>query len=325
MKMIIRADDIGFTPVCNIGTFEAIDHELVTSADVMLDSPGTEDALVRLKAYPWLSIGWHMHMWGAPVLPSAQVPSLIEQEGPFAGRFREDLAQAEDVDFKEAVAELRTQINRCIDILGKAPDVGGGGKSNSPWGLACRQVSDEYGIVYNYGSKEGTDPRVQKKITEAREAGEEWALLYPENPRGETRADPRWAHRKIMIADGTYAYIDLLTDSIAEVEATYDPVLYYTEDRAHLLSYPEDAIVQQAWHPGYVDYYVYRLGERARRPRSQQFIVGRTQDVAALCDPRLRAWIKEHKIELVNVRDALYGTREFQNHLRRVGSDLAIL
>mgnify|MGYP001074003272 CR=1 FL=1 len=89
-------------------------------------------------------------------------------------------------------------------------------------------------------------------------------------------------------------------------------------------SYPEDVIITQSWHPGYVDYYVYRLGERGNRARAQQFVVGRVQDVAALCDVRLKNWMKENRIELVNFRDALYGTREYQNHLKLTGSDLAI-
>ena len=58
------------------------------------------------------------------------------------------------------------------------------------------------------------------------------------------------------------------------------------------------------------------------RPRARQFVIGRTQDVAALCDPRLHDWLKDNRIELVNFRDALYGTREYQNHLRNTGSDL---
>ena len=49
MRMIIRADDVGFTDVCNIGTFETMTNGVVTSADVMLESPGTVDALNRLK------------------------------------------------------------------------------------------------------------------------------------------------------------------------------------------------------------------------------------------------------------------------------------
>ena len=57
-KMVVRADDVGYTDVCNIGTFETITNGIVTSADIMLDAPGTEDALKRLKELPWISIGW---------------------------------------------------------------------------------------------------------------------------------------------------------------------------------------------------------------------------------------------------------------------------
>lgn len=47
-------------------------------------------------------------------------------------------------------------------------------------------------------------------------------------------------------------------------------------------------------------------------------------DVHALCSPEVKGWLQEHKIELVNLRDALYGTHEYQNHLRAVGSELYI-
>ena len=98
-KMVIRADDIGMSKVCNIGSFEAIDGGLIGVAAVMMADPGTEDALERLKAYPWISLDWHMHMWGAPVTEARLVPTLVEKSGPFAGRFRTDLTQARDVKF----------------------------------------------------------------------------------------------------------------------------------------------------------------------------------------------------------------------------------
>jgi len=322
-KIIVRADDIGFSNVCNIGTFEAIENGVVTSADVMLDSPGTEDALERLKAYPWISVGWHMHMWGAPVLDPSEVPSLVEKDGEFAGRFRTDLRQATDVDFDEAVRELRAQLDRCVRILGTVPDTGGR-ISDSPWGKACEQVMDDYGLVYGFTSQPATNDAYVQHVNAARKAGEEWATYYPTSGRPARQADEKWASRKIVNAAGTTAYIDLLTDSVSEVEAKYDPVLFYTQDRAGILKYPEDVIITQSWHPGYLDYYVYRVGERVNRARAQQFVVGRVQDVAALCDQRLKTWIKENNIELVNTRDALYGTNEYQNRLNSIGSDLAV-
>lgn len=323
-KMVVRADDIGMSKVCNIGTFEAIEHGVVTAADVMLDSPGTEDALERLKAYPWISVGWHMHMWGAPVSDSQRVPSLIEKDGQFAGRFRTDLSQAADVVFDQALMELRAQLDRCIKILGKVPDTGGNANSKSPWGRAARQVFDEYGLPYNFSSSAPNNEKYLKKVRDAQQAGEEWAKGYSAtgSPDAGAKADEKWASCKILSVAGTQAYGDLLTDSISKVEKEYDPVLFYTEDRAGILKYPDDMILTQAWHPGYVDYYTYRLGERANRARAQQFVVGRTQDVAALCDIRLRNWIKQNRIELVNFHDALYATHEYQSHLRIVGSDL---
>jgi predicted glycoside hydrolase/deacetylase ChbG (UPF0249 family) len=323
-KLIIRADDIGQSVVCNIGSFEALEHGVSTAADVMLDSPGTEDALKRLRRLPWISVGWHMHMWGAPVLGARKVPSLVEHGGQFDGRFRTDLATATNVDPDEAVRELRAQLVRCRRILGRLPDTAGNARSTTIWGTAVRQVLDEFRLPYNFSTNEPTNAAYVQKIRDAQAAGEAWAQYYSAQPSPRQPADPQWIDRKIVNPAGTTAFVDLLTDSISEVEEKYDPVLFYTEDRSGILDYPKDVVTWQAWHPGYVDYYVYRLGERYPRPRAQQFVVGRTQDVAAMTDPRLRTWLKANDIELVNFRDALYGSNDYQRHLRAIHSDLAI-
>jgi predicted glycoside hydrolase/deacetylase ChbG (UPF0249 family) len=324
-KMIIRIDDIGFTDFCNIGSFETIERGYATSADVMLDSPGTVDALRRLRSFPWISVGWHTHMWGTPALEGAKVPSLIEKEGAFKGRFREDLANASDVDFDEARAEQKAQLDRCIQILGRVPDTTSMPNSDSPWACAMKVTINEYAIVCNFSAKKAMDPRVVEKINQGRAKGEQWADLYTINlDATDSLPDAKWAERKILTGDGSLAYIDLYTPSLDEQEEKYDPVLYYTEDRAGILDLPEDVIFSQSWHPGYIDYYVARLGERSRRPRARQFVVCRAKDVYALCSTELHDWIKTNKIELVNFRDALYGSREYQNHLRATGNDLAI-
>lgn len=325
MKMIIRADDVGFSEVCNIGTFETFDRGLSTSADVMLDCPGTEDALRRLRDYPWLSVGWHTHMWGSPILGAAAVPSLTEHGGEFDGRFRTDLHQAQDISYDEAVRELSAQLERCRDILGRYPDTGSTPFGNGVWGKAMLTVQKERGIPTGFARRLPSDSRPAQRILAGRERGEEWAFLYNERGIPAREPDPEWADRKIVVLDGSLPYMDLLTDSISDIENNYDPVLYYTEDRAGILSMPDDVTVEQSWHPGYLDYFVYRLGERMNRPRARQFTVARCQDVAALCDRRLFDWVRAHRIELVNFRDALYGTREYQRHLQAIGSDLCML
>ncbi|SEJ74019.1 Predicted glycoside hydrolase or deacetylase ChbG, UPF0249 family [Sphingobium sp. AP50] len=324
-RMIVRADDVGQSKICNLGTFEAIEHGVVTAADVMLDSPGTEDALERLRAYPWLSVGWHMHMWGAPVLGAKEVPSLVEKGGDFDGRFRLDLQKATDVVHEEAVRELRAQLLRCAKILGRVPDTGGKENVSTVWGRAVKQVVQEFSIAHNFTGSERFDPGYYDKIGQAQARGEEWAKYYSATPPAPLTPDPQWADRKIVAAGSAQAFGDLLTDSIGSVESNYDPVRFYTEDRGGILRYPPDVVTWQAWHPGYIDYYAYRLGERANRPRAQQFVISRVQDVEALTSQRLRDWIKTNRIELINFRDALYGRDEYQNHLKAIGSDLAMI
>ena len=161
--------------------FDAIEAGMITVAAVMLCDPGTEDALERLKAYPWLSIDWHMHMWGSPVADHKLVPSLLEKDknGRFGDRFRTDLATAQDVVFEEAITELRAQLNRCGKILGRVTDTGAEGDDRSPWGRAVHQVTEEFNIVYNFSANEPTPESFVKHIKDAQDRGEQWANYWP--------------------------------------------------------------------------------------------------------------------------------------------------
>lgn len=299
-KIVIRADDVGYTPVNNMGAFEAFDKGIATAADVMLDTPGSIDALERLRDYPWISVGWHTHFWGSPVLGAEKVPSLVDAE---RGHFRKDLLSAEDFEEAELIAEMHAQIELCIGVLGKAPDTSEiliRGAQPTKFAKAKMKTCDEYGIIYDFAS------RVR------------WnGAGFDFGPVGQ-----RWKDRKIFWMEPGPAYAELRSDSIAEI-GKYDPVKYYTEDRGKTALLPSDAITGQAWHPGYVDYYMCREGDHG--PNARKFLECRPLDVHALCSEELKRWVKENRVELMNFRDAMYGTREYQNHLRNIGSELCVL
>jgi len=292
LKIIFRADDVGYTDVHNIGTFEAIEKGVVTAADIMLECPGTVDALKKLKTMPWISVGWHTHFWGSPVLDPKQVPSLVmNDEGRI--RFKKDLSSAKDVVFEEALKEMRAQLDRCVKLLGRAPDTGpGGGRGDSPYGKAMSQVVKEYKIR-NY--------------------------VMPINPGAWAGGAPPAPGQPLS---GRLAVAALNTDSLTDI-MKYDPLMYYLNDTSHILDLPEGSIDVEVWHPGYVDYFVLHMGSSTAK--ANNYLLCRPKDVEALTSPKLKSWIKEHRLELINFRDAMDGTNEYQNHLKAIGSDLCMI
>lgn len=299
--MIVRIDDVGYTPVNNIGLFRVFDQGVGTSADVMLDTPGTKEALELLRGYSWLSIGWHTHFWGSPVLGPDQVPHLIDHE---SGQFRADLNRIrEDADVRAELAkEMEAQIRLCIRILGKAPDTTEIMEpEDTEFFRMKEQTAKRFGIAIHFSSRQRRD--------------REGRLSY-------TKPDPKWEDRKIVWMDPGPAYRELFSDSLEEM-GKYDPVRYYTEDLGKMMDLPEDIVCGQAWHPGYVDDYVAMDGDKG--PKARNFIECRLTDIRALCSRELKDWIIENRIELVSFTDALYGRQDYQNHLLAIGSDLCML
>lgn len=289
MKLIMRADDFGYTEEFNRGTIEAVRNGVITTVDLMLDTPGTLDAMERIKEFPWVSVGWHGgHCWGRPVADPARIPSLLNEEGRFKYWNRPDLKN--DVVYEEALLECRAEIERCIRVLGKAPDCTDI-NSDVTYERARRQACEEYGIPYRYMRKKN------------RRTGEMDLPL------------PKYEHLHIyMPVQHDSCYLDLYADC-PEDRLKYDPVRYYLEDPDELL---KEEMVITAWHPGYLDDYIYQMFPK------NHFHVARVVDIAAMCSPVLKQWIADQKVELINMRDALLGTQEYQNHLRAVKSSMYI-
>lgn len=285
MKLIVRADDFGYTAIYNAGTLRALEDGVVTSLDIMLDTPGTDDALEIAKRFPWVSLGWHAHFWGSPVLGAERVPSMVDERGRFAFGRKPELRSR--VAFGEALAECRAQMERCMLVLGRVPDTAWVRDDGTALEAARRQVCEEYGIAMNFAAK----PDRGGNVVPAEEPWKTLDIYMPNQPAG--------------------YYQVCYEDSYAR-RCEYNPVDYYVSDYDHLL---ERSTVLTAWHPGYLDDYI--MAESRMREC-------RVVDVAALTSSRLKDWIVQEGVELVNTRDALFGTHEYQNHLRAIGSPLYV-
>lgn len=61
MKVIMNADDFGFSKGVNHGILEAFQHGIVTSTSLMTNMPGFENAIELMKQYPdLLKVGIHL-------------------------------------------------------------------------------------------------------------------------------------------------------------------------------------------------------------------------------------------------------------------------
>jgi len=113
-RLIVNADDFGFTSGVNRAIVEAHSHGVVTSATLMANGPAFEEAAQLAKTIPTLSIGCHVLLIdGRPVLGAEQLPSLTS-----AAHFRDGVmtfaarAIAGRLDADEISAEATAQIQK---------------------------------------------------------------------------------------------------------------------------------------------------------------------------------------------------------------------
>lgn len=111
-RLIVNADDFGFTSGVNRAIVEAHRHGVVTSSTLMANGPAFTDAAELTKTVPKLSVGCHIVLTdGQPVLGTKQLPSLTNASGfrdgmmTFAAR-----AMAGRMDPDEIAAEAGAQI-----------------------------------------------------------------------------------------------------------------------------------------------------------------------------------------------------------------------
>jgi len=117
-RLIVNADDFGFTAGINRAIVDAHTRGIVTSSTLMANGHAFEDAVRLAKTVPHLSVGCHVVLIdGAPVLDAKQLPS-ITSESSSGSHFRHGLksfaarALAGRLNSDEIEAEAGAQIRK---------------------------------------------------------------------------------------------------------------------------------------------------------------------------------------------------------------------
>ena len=118
MKLLINADDLGYTPVINHAIFDLHQKGRLLSTSLLVNMHHSQEAIAGLRSYPDLNIGVHLNLTrGRPILPPKQIATLVGPGGEFWPTKRFYLrAVSGRINNMEAEAELRTQIERLLDF-----------------------------------------------------------------------------------------------------------------------------------------------------------------------------------------------------------------
>lgn len=116
-RLIVNADDFGYTRGVNAGIVRGFREGIITSTTIMANGPAFEDAVELAKKNPTLGVGCHLMLVdGVCVAQVSEIPSLADAEGrlprnvaALTGKLLTGAVQGEDI-----ARELRAQINKVI-------------------------------------------------------------------------------------------------------------------------------------------------------------------------------------------------------------------
>ena len=114
-RLIVNADDFGLHAAVNRGILAAHTEGIVSSTSLMAGGAAFDDAVRIAKQCPQLGVGVHLTLVGArPVLPVAEVSSLLDEAGDFYGSYPLFIKRflRGKIRLAEVERELAAQIDR---------------------------------------------------------------------------------------------------------------------------------------------------------------------------------------------------------------------
>jgi chitin disaccharide deacetylase len=113
-RLIVNADDLGYSEEVNAQIFAGIDRGRVTSATLLMNAPAVEAALRELSHYPQASFGVHLNATEFP--PLTRHPGqaeLCDENGQFK---KKEFWVPSTTDIREAIfTEWCAQVQRAYD------------------------------------------------------------------------------------------------------------------------------------------------------------------------------------------------------------------
>ena len=118
-RLIVNADDFGYTRGVNAGIVRGFRDGIVTSTTIMANGDAFEDAIKCAQANPKLGVGCHLVLVGGKcIAPAKEVGYLVDSEGRLPASLPALLSKLStgSVGPETIETELRAQVERVIAV-----------------------------------------------------------------------------------------------------------------------------------------------------------------------------------------------------------------
>ena len=159
-KILVRADDLGYSEAFNYGLARAVKSGIVRSVGVMPNMEWAEHG-VRLLDGTDVTFTVHANICqGRPITDPSLIPSLVDENGFFKDKSLYREAKEDFVVLDEVVMEVEAQYNRLVELTGKKPFmVEAHAVPSNNFHKALNIVGQKYGLILM-----GFDPSRGPKI-----------------------------------------------------------------------------------------------------------------------------------------------------------------
>ena len=259
-KLIVVADDFGFSEAYNYGALKAYKEGIVTVLSLMSNMEAAPHAVTLAKQEaPGANLTLHINfVQGRPVSRPEEVPSMVDENGMFyrsyqwkCGGINNDGKCTGDVVVspEDCTRETIAQLERFKELTGSYPNHYEGHSA-----MTEAVLEGFHKAALNYGIHCMTEPEVE---TDTMHAAHE--LLFG-NP-----AAMEALHRGFLPED-------FYRDTIGLLESPFEYNVLHM-------------------HPGYLDEYLLN---------NTSLTTPRCRDLETACDTGVLKWLEEHEIELVD-------------------------
>jgi hopanoid biosynthesis associated protein HpnK len=283
-RLIVNADDFGFTRGVNAGIVRAFKSGIVTSTTIMANAEAFDDAVSLARSNPGLGVGCHLAVVGGmPVASPSEIPSLVDRNGALPASLTKlviKIAQGQ-APAEEIACEFRAQVLRVASS-----------------GIEITHLDSH--------KHSATHPRVMEALARV---AVEFGIKCVRNPfesvfAGRLNSRPKWAYVKQFALSAAIAPAAIEFTRITREYGLNTPDRFLGVkltgllDTAAIRSMMEslrEGSTELMCHPGINDDDLAKAHTRLRQERERE--------LDALSDPGLRGLAQELGIELISYRE----------------------